>query len=71
MAGLGMTFPRDKNLGSRLERALHQLLGGNTEDVLQLMVHLVHPIGGGPGQSVQECHCRSHVLAGLGEGWTR
>jgi hypothetical protein len=41
---------------------------GGVEDVLQLAVHLVHLVGGGCGQSVQERDRCSHVLAGPGEG---
>jgi hypothetical protein len=47
------------------------LPGDYTEDVPQLMVHLVDPIGGGCGQRVQERRGRSHVLAGPSIGWTR
>jgi hypothetical protein len=35
------------------------------------MVHLMDPIGGGRGQSVQERYSCSHVLAGMDKGWTR
>jgi hypothetical protein len=37
-----------------LEGALRLLCGGGAEDFHQLLIHLVHPIGGGCGQSVQE-----------------
>jgi hypothetical protein len=51
-----------------LKGALHLLCSGDTENVFQLMVYLVHPIGGGCRQSVQKCSRRSHVLAGPHEG---
>jgi hypothetical protein len=44
------------------------LHGGDTEDVIQLAVYLVHPIDGGCGQGVQECYRRSYVLTGTSEG---
>jgi hypothetical protein len=51
-----------------LEGAFHLLCGGDVEDVLQLVVHLVHPVDGVCGQSVQERdHC-GHVLAGPDDG---
>jgi hypothetical protein len=40
-----------------LQGALRLLHGGGSEDALQLLVHLTHPIGGGCG----------HILAGAGE----
>jgi hypothetical protein len=36
-----------------------------------LAVHLVHPTGEEHGQTIQELHCCSHVLAGPGEVWMR
>jgi hypothetical protein len=33
------------------------------------MVHLIHPIGGGRGQSVHERRGRNHVLASPSIGW--
>jgi hypothetical protein len=32
-------------------------------------VHLVDPVGGGSGQSIQECCDRGHVLAHPSKGW--
>jgi hypothetical protein len=47
------------------------LHSGNTKDVFQLTVHLVHLISGERRQGVQE-HCHSnHVLAGPGVGWVQ
>jgi hypothetical protein len=46
-----------------LQGAFRLLHGGGSEDALQLLVHLTHPIGGGCGQCVQERH---HILAGAG-----
>jgi hypothetical protein len=34
-----------------------------------MMVHLVDPIGGGCGQTVQEHSGHSHILVDLGKGW--
>jgi hypothetical protein len=42
--------------------------GSGTEDVLQPLVYLIHPISGGYGQCVQKCGCHGYVLAGVGEG---
>jgi hypothetical protein len=44
------------------------LLGGNTEDVFQLLVHLAYPICRGHGQSIQKCCGCGYVLAGPGNG---
>jgi hypothetical protein len=41
--------------------------GGGPKDVLQLLIHLVHPIGTGGRQGVQECGHYGHVLASFGE----
>jgi hypothetical protein len=43
----------------------------HVEDVPYLMVHLVHPVRGGGGQSVQECRFHGHILAGPSKGWRR
>jgi hypothetical protein len=42
------------------------LLGGNTEDVLQLLVHLADHVCRGHGQSIQKCCGYGYVLAGPG-----
>jgi hypothetical protein len=64
-----MACAQDENLGPPMERTLRLLLSSYTEDVPQQMVHPVHPIDGGHGQSVQKHHCRGHVLAGPSKGW--
>jgi hypothetical protein len=51
-----------------LKGALCLLRGSGSEDVLQLLVHLAHPISGGCEQCVQKCAHHDHVLAGPGEG---
>jgi hypothetical protein len=38
------------------------------EDVLQLLIHLAHPIGRGCMQCVQEHSHNGHILVGHGEG---
>jgi hypothetical protein len=47
-----------------LQGALRLLHGGGSKDALQPLAHLSHPIGGGYGQRVQKCGCRSHILVG-------
>jgi hypothetical protein len=37
-------------------------------DVLQMLIHLAQPIGGGPGQRIQERDHSGHVLCGPSEG---
>jgi hypothetical protein len=71
LIGLRTAWDQRRNLGSPLEPAFHLLLNGYVEDVSKLMVHLIDPIGGGHGQSVQEHHGHDHVLAGPGKGWTQ
>jgi hypothetical protein len=66
-----MACADDRILDLLLEQALRLLLGGYIEDVPQLMVHPVHPIGGGHMQSVEEHHCHGHVLDSPGKSWTR
>jgi hypothetical protein len=61
-AGLRVTWDRDRNLSPALKGALHLLCIGDAEDVFQLTVHLVHPVGGGCVQFVPKCN-RGHVLA--------
>jgi hypothetical protein len=51
-----------------LQGTLHLMRGGSAKVALQPLVHLTHPVGGGCGQCVKKCGCRSHILAGLGEG---
>jgi hypothetical protein len=43
------------------------LCGSGAEDVLQLLIHLVHPVSRGCRQRVQERSRRGHVLAGPAE----
>jgi hypothetical protein len=51
-----------------MEGALYLRRSGDAEDVLQLVVHPIHPVGGGYGQSVQKRGRCGHVLASLGKG---
>jgi hypothetical protein len=44
------------------------LCGGSVEDILQLLIHLAHPIGVGYEERIQKRGHSSHVLTGLGEG---
>jgi hypothetical protein len=47
--------------------ALDLLRGGSAEDILQLLIHLAHPIAGGHGQRIQKRSHNGHILVGLGE----
>jgi hypothetical protein len=48
-AGLKVAQAQNGDFGLPLERAFFLVLGGYAEDVPQLMVHLVDPVGGGRG----------------------
>jgi hypothetical protein len=50
-----------------LQGALCLLCSSNAEDVLHMLIHLAHPIGGGHEQRIQERSRSNHILAGPGE----
>jgi hypothetical protein len=51
-----------------LQGALRFLHNGGSEDALQPLVYLAHPIDRGCKQRVQNCGCCCHVFAGPGKG---
>jgi hypothetical protein len=48
-----------------LKRSLCGLCSDDAEDILELTVHPIRPIGGGDMQSVHMCCRGDHILAGL------
>jgi hypothetical protein len=52
--GLGMVEGQYGGLGPVLYGTLHLLCGSSAEDVLQLLIHLGHPVGRGCGQRIHE-----------------
>jgi hypothetical protein len=65
---LRATQARDGDLNPAQEGTLRLLCGGDAEDVLQLAVHLVHPVCGGCKQCLQKRDRCGHVLTGPGKG---
>jgi hypothetical protein len=60
-SGLRPTYGRDGDLDLMLHGTLRLLRGGDAEDVLQLLIHHVHPVSGGGQQSVQKRDRHDHI----------
>jgi hypothetical protein len=61
LAGHRTVWAQDKNFGLPLEQVFRLLLGGYTEDVPQLMVHLIVPVGGGLLTFHMQLHKRTEL----------
>jgi hypothetical protein len=56
-----MVWAQDENFGLPLEQVFCLLLDGYTEDVPQLMVHLIVPVGGGLLTFHMQLHKRTEL----------
>jgi hypothetical protein len=67
------TRPTQVNMRSQPQGAPLQSFVGepNTEDGLQLSLHLVHLVGGGHMQCVKKHSCHGHIPAGPSKVWMR